>query len=77
MFESYGQLLQSFVQLKYQVQKTPESMQAYQLRMNLFTLLTSFRADILEHLKRTQDSLNKQKLVAPQQQQQAPNSNNL
>lgn len=75
MFESYGQLLQSFVQLKYQVQKTPESMQAYQLRMNLFTLLTSFRADILEHLKRTQDSLNKQKLVAPQQQ--APNSNNL
>ena len=45
MFNTYGMLVQSFVQLKHQAGQV-QNQKSLQLRMNLYTLLNSFKADI-------------------------------
>jgi len=50
----YCNLLQAFVTLKHDACQNPNTLQSYQAKMSLYTLLTSFRADIKEHLTREQ-----------------------
>ena len=50
MFNTYGMLVQSFVQLKHQAGSAQQPTKSTQLRMNLLTLLRSFSADIEQHL---------------------------
>jgi len=50
-------LLQAFVTLKHDACHNPNTLRSYQNKMSLYTLLTSFRADIKEHLNRERDML--------------------
>ena len=50
--QKYCNLLQAFVTLKHDSCQSTMNMRNYQAKMNLYTLLTSFRADIKEHLNR-------------------------
>lgn len=50
----YNNLLQAFVTLKHDACQNANTLQSYQNKMSLYTLLTSFRADIKEHLTREQ-----------------------
>lgn len=51
MYSHYGVFLGAFVRLKnFASQQT--DMRSYQLKMNLYTLCTSFTKDAQEHLKK-------------------------
>ena len=56
----YSHLLQAFVSLKLKATQKPNTIGSYQAKMNLCTLLTSFRADIKEHMNREHASLSQQ-----------------
>ena len=55
--QKFCNLLQAFVTLKHDACSNGGNLRSYQAKMSLYTLLTSFRADIKEHLTREQEQL--------------------
>jgi hypothetical protein len=62
-------LLQAFVTLKHDACQNQNTVPSYQAKMSLYTLLTSFRADIKEHLNREADIIMRNQRSSGQQPQ--------
>jgi len=72
--QKYCGLLQAFVTLKHDAcPNGKKDLATYQAKMSLYTLLTSFRADIKEHLTREQEGLMRELGNAPAAGRQHPN----